>query len=72
MIHPVPADDFMAPSSDRSATAAPQATEPEAAPEFGLLAKGEARRKLMEHCKRHPAGLAGPCQSSTAHRDTLW
>lgn len=29
------------------------ATEPEAAPEFGLLAKGEARRKLMEHCKRH-------------------
>ncbi|CAL1164996.1 unnamed protein product [Cladocopium goreaui] len=36
-----------------ASAASTTATEPAAAPEFGLLAKGEARRKLMEYCKRH-------------------
>eukprot|EP00435_Cladocopium_sp_Y103_P006684 s3868_g2.t1 len=35
------------------AVPATTATEPLAAPVFGLLAKGEARRNLMEYCKRH-------------------
>lgn len=41
------------PLTSTTATATEPAEPPAEPPVFGLLAKGEARRKLMEYCKRH-------------------